>query len=142
MTRRIALDSLKMISHHQRVAMNTHDFLSELCSQVSKRVINEYLAAFMAHGDILIGHPGYHYSSGDGQRKRIANQCVKILIILFCNNLSLAAIKRLQTMSNVLQSHPVASLSGMIVSGDGTSDIYLQLTGQLFDYYGNQTAFR
>jgi predicted lactoylglutathione lyase len=43
-----------MISHHQRVAMNTHEFLSELCFQVSKRVIDEYLAAFMAHGDILV----------------------------------------------------------------------------------------
>lgn len=63
-------------------------------------------------------------------------------MILFGNNLSLATVHRLQTMSNVFQSHSIASLAGMIVNGDRIGNVYLQLTGQLFDYYGNQTAFR
>jgi len=54
MTRRVALNTLEMVSHHQRVAMNAHELLSELSFQVSQRVINKYLSAFMTYGDILV----------------------------------------------------------------------------------------
>lgn len=54
MTRRVALNTFEMVSHHQCIAMNTHEFLSKLSFQVSQRVINKHLSAFMAYGDVLM----------------------------------------------------------------------------------------